>query len=262
MLTTLADLRGARGRMEPSELYNRNKRNLGLFAALLIIVVLGGIRPEDQGQFFGFKIAAPDLVPVGIWCVTIWCLYQYWFGWTLQADALRSRIRFDFYITAFLAVVAILAYVAFDLAPLLIKMGTGFLLLLLVAVVVVAVVVAYALYRTAELKKWRLEAFSLRKSTIRERLEEPGWVLNFNAKHPKGFKAIEFLEGGAVGQGRNDNEYQWELDGQDLVIRRHDGTLQNRFRYDETTDQFVSTDDREADAVKRGNTGQYIYRSP
>jgi GH18 family chitinase len=64
-----------------------------------------------------------------------------------------------------------------------------------------------------------------------------------------------------IGQGQNDNEHTWALDGQTLVITCRDGTLQNRFLYDETTDRFVSSDDPEASAVKRGYKGQYIYRS-
>jgi hypothetical protein len=44
--------------MEPSELYNRNKRNLAIFAALLALVLVGGVKPEDQGELLGFRISA------------------------------------------------------------------------------------------------------------------------------------------------------------------------------------------------------------
>ena len=62
-------------------------------------------------------------------------------------------------------------------------------------------------------------------------------------------------------EGRNDNEHNWTLEGRTLVIRRVNGEFQNHFEHDEKSDRFISTDDVEADAVKRGFLGQSIFAS-
>lgn len=246
--------------MEPSDLYNRSKRTLAIFAALLLLVLLGGIKPEDHGNALGFKISDPALIPSAVFCMLVYSLYQYMFAWSLQTDELRSRVRYDFLVTAGVALAVIGAFFVFYAAPLLINLG--FRLVLLAGVLIAAAVLGHVLYKNTELWRWKSEALSLRKSTVRDRLLQPGWHLNFNAKHPNGSKSLEFLEDGGIGEGRNDNEHTWTLEGQILAIRRSNDTLQNRFRYDEATDRFISTDDAEADAVKRGYKGQYIFRLP
>ena len=80
----------------------------------------------------------------------------------------------------------------------------------------------------------------------------------FNEKHPKGSKKIEFRPDGSIGEGRNANEAQWQLDDEELVIWQENGDLQNRFRYMQETDRFISTDDLASAAVKRGHMGQFI----
>ncbi len=55
------------------------------------------------------------------------------------------------------------------------------------------------------------------------------------------------------------NEHTWSIDNDQLVIWRSDGTLQNRFDYDPVTERFVSTNDPEFDARRRG-IGQFIFK--
>lgn len=98
------------------------------------------------------------------------------------------------------------------------------------------------------------------RSIIIEELKKSGWMLNFNTKISHGSKPISFLQDGTIGDGQNRNEHSWSLVGDILEIKRNNGKLQNRFTYDGDREQFVSTDNHEAEAVQRGYIGQTIYR--
>jgi len=245
--------------MEPSELYNRSKRTLVVFAAILALVLIGGVKPEDQGQILGFRISAPHLIPVAFVIIVTYSLYQYILAWRMQPDAVQAKIKHDFWLTTTIGLIIPLSYFAIVAAPLLEETDLG-TLLAWAAFAVSSATIAFAIFSREDRTKWRREAFSLRRQTIAQRLKQPGWILVFNKKHPNGSKQIEFLEGGKIGAGQNKNEYEWSLDGAILVIHKEDGSLQNRFLYDEATNQFVSTDDAEAAATRRGTLGQYIFR--
>lgn len=246
--------------MEPSELYNRSKRTLVVFAAILALVLIGGVKPEDQGQILGFRISAPHLIPVAFVIIVAYSLYQYILAWRMQPDAVQSKIKHDFWLTTTIGLIIPMSYFAIVAAPLLEETGLTNLLVWAASALLASAAIAFALFSREDRFKWRKEAFSLRRQTIAERLKQPGWILVFNKKHPNGSKQIEFLEGGKVGVGRNINEYEWILDGESLIIYREDGSIQNKFIYDEATNQFVSTDDVEAAATRRGTVGQYIFR--
>jgi hypothetical protein len=85
-----------------------------------------------------------------------------------------------------------------------------------------------------------------------------GWTLNFNpaVRSPRAHKKISFNTDGTVGEGRNRNEFNWKISNGLLEIYKEDGLLQNKFRYDESTDRFVCTNDPDA----RGIKNQIIYR--
>jgi hypothetical protein len=245
--------------MEPSELYNRSKRTLVVFAAILALVLIGGVKPEEQGQILGFRISAPHLIPVAFVIIVTYSLYQYILAWRMQPDAVQAKIKHDFWLTTTIELIIPLSHFAIVAAPLLEATDLG-TLLAWTAFAVSSATIAFAIFSREDRTKWRREAFSLRRQTIAQRLKQPGWILVFNKKHPNGSKQIEFLEGGKIGAGQNKNEYEWSLDGASLIIHTEDGSLQNRFVYDEATNQFVSTDDADAAATRRGTIGQYIFR--
>ncbi len=165
--------------MEPTEHYNRSKRNLAIFAAILALVLLGGVTPEDSSTIFGFKIH-PEVIPTVLSCVVFYLLYQFFLARLFQHDDIRSRtsIWFDFYIIAGLSVVVLVSYLIFyllwqvaGLSPLALAAVFG--------VALVSVLVTLAVIRWSDLAKWRREAVALRKSTVAQRLKEPGWMLNY-----------------------------------------------------------------------------------
>ena len=84
------------------------------------------------------------------------------------------------------------------------------------------------------------------------------WIFEFApASAIHGRKKLTFNADGTIGMGQNKNEDHWEMEtAGTLAIWRHDGTLQNRFRYDEKQDRFICTNDSTAVGLK----DQSIYR--
>jgi hypothetical protein len=243
--------------LEPTEIYNRNKRNLAIFAGLLALVMVGEIKDigESQISLFPFKFATAQNIPHVLFAVAAYCFYEFLFAWGRQSDDIRKSIRTDFFITATLAGFSLVAY-AFLYWIVDILKTTPEIIVISVTVSIVAFGGAVASYLFTELRKWRGATFAIRRDTIRERLLERGWVLNFNPTRLLASKAIEFDTDGTIGEGSNSNEFRWELNGRDLRIWRANGELQNEFRYDESTDRFVSTDSASAKGIK----GQIIHR--
>jgi hypothetical protein len=240
--------------MEPTELYNHSKRNLAIFAAILALVLFGGIEATDVSQLFGFKIR-PEVLPTVLFFVVAYLLYQYFLARVFQADEMRSRTRLDFAITTGFASVVLSGYLIFYLFHQMLGLGPSAALIAL-PIIVSALAAVFVLGRGAEWVKWRREAIDLRVATIESRLKEPGWILNFNPKSQGGTKPISFKNDGSIGEGQNSNEHKWRLVGNKLeIINSHD-VIQNVFEYDPSTDQFKST--RRATAFNI--EGQYIFR--
>ena len=87
-----------------------------------------------------------------------------------------------------------------------------------------------------------------------------GWFLDYNPLSPAPThlhtKRISFNGDGTVGDGRNRNEFNWQINNGLLVINRENGLLQNKFGYDRQTERFVCTNDPSAKGIR----DQIIYR--
>jgi hypothetical protein len=83
-----------------------------------------------------------------------------------------------------------------------------------------------------------------------------GWILNFNPALLTGRKIISFNPDGKIGEGRNKNEFTWAMIGSELEIRRQNGDLQNRFRFDPQGNKFISTNHPDAKGIR----DQFIFR--
>ncbi|MHC2578192.1 hypothetical protein ACVI1J_009718 [Bradyrhizobium diazoefficiens] len=119
--------------------------------------------------------------------------------------------------------------------------------------------------KTTSTKSSAADADAFGKPTVTQYLpkEAPaklllrGWWLHYNPANPKGKKELEFLADGTFGEGRNDNEFKWQLKDGLLEIHRKSNLLQNRFRYDPSSERFLCTNDPDADGYK----DQFIYRT-
>lgn len=243
--------------MEPSELYNRSKRNLAVFAGILALFTAGAIEPDSNLEVLGLRIGATSFLLIALFSVNSWLIYQFWFSWRHQAPNVHRQIKYDFIISLTLAV-GVLLWAA---ASSLIALGPpGTLAIVLLTIVSAgAAAASVAVYAVTRLGIQFAEILRLRKATLRDRLLQGTWILMFDPLRQQK-KTIEFLGDGSIGVGGNEYEARWELASETLTIWKADATLQNRFRYDGTADRFVSTDDALADAIKRGFKGQYIYR--
>jgi hypothetical protein len=95
------------------------------------------------------------------------------------------------------------------------------------------------------------------QESLRGRLLSLNWILNFDPNRTGKEKPLVFLENGSFGEGGNQNETTWKLDGEILEIWRETGLLQNKFRYDKAGDRFVWVKDSRA----KGVADQVIYRA-
>jgi hypothetical protein len=245
--------------MEPTEHYNRSKRNLAIGASLLALVLLGGVTAENAGHVFGFNIH-PKAIPTVLFFVVCYLLYQFFLARLFQHDEVQKRtsIWFDFYILTGLTVAVLVGYLIFYLLWQVV--GLSWITLAgSFGGLFVGALVALALIRGSDLIKWQRETFALRQSTIERRLKEPGWILNYNPKVPGKTKAISFEDDGSIGEGRNPNEFKWKLNkDRQLEMYSDDGHLFNKFAYDAATDQFKATQPNRKYKIE----GQVIYREP
>ena len=127
-----------------------------------------------------------------------------------------------------------------------------------VSVVFTAALVAYVSFVRARRQLREVRS----KIDLEKILASELWILNYNPRSAAASKYIQFLSDGTVGEGRNENESSWAVLEGLLTIWKQDGSLQNRFRYNDAQQRFESTDEPEADAMKRGIRGQSIYRPP
>jgi hypothetical protein len=78
-------------------------------------------------------------------------------------------------------------------------------------------------------------------TSLRELLIGREWYLYFGPGTTAGKKLITFLPDGTIGEGRNDNEYRWAVEGATgdiLTIYRSEGVVQNVFYYSEKYSKF------------------------
>jgi hypothetical protein len=243
--------------MEPTSIYHKNKRNLFIFAGLLILVTVGGIEVKNPStiSLLPFQIKNPAMVQHVLFAITIYCAYQFYLSWFYQRDEIREKIQSDFVITiaAFLLSVSIYAFEILE--PIIVRISISSESLVATAGTIFGVISAAVSARVwGELRKRSFQVFEIRQETIDQRLLKPGWILIFNPKtHAQ--KSISFNKDGTIGEGRNDNEFQWKMVNDELVILRSDERLQNRFRYDSMTDRFLSIDD----SFAHGLRGQVIF---
>lgn len=241
--------------MEPTDFYNRSKRNLAAFTSFFALILFGGVAPEEGTKILGF-ILAKDTLPAVLFVVVLYLLYQFILAISFQPDSIRKQqlITIDCYFLTTCAALSLLYYLLWHLPR------TGVVaeieLMKWVGGFVFAALLATTLIRSSEVPKLRSVISSLRQQSIPERIKEPGWILNYNPAKPNATKPISFEKNGRIGEGGNGNEYSWVLDQGLLVIRRKNGELQNKFKYDSETDQFKSIPDEEAKGIK----GQFIYR--
>jgi len=71
---------------------------------------------------------------------------------------------------------------------------------------------------------------------------------------PKRNKLITFLANGEVGEGANNNEFKWQVDGGKLELLQRDGKVHSRFYYLPKSKFFLHTGDSDL----RSAPGQYF----
>jgi hypothetical protein len=238
--------------MEPSSIYHTSKRNLAVFAGLLVLVTLGSVEIPASRETVPFIVKDPSVVQPILCVVTLYLIYQFCLSWGFQRDEIRAKYKFDFIVTLTITGITVTIYLAtlrrfLSINPIFLSM------LLFVSAA------SLALYQYTEAQRRKRDTFELRRETLSARLLRQGWVLIFNPSisDPRlGQKIISFEPDGSIGQGGNGNEHSWRMEGFELSIFRSGGELQNRFLYDEKSDRFLCTND----PLAKGTRDQVIFR--
>lgn len=250
--------------------YRKSRRNLAIVAGLLLLVLFVGLEPVPNRSFqlFPFQLKNPDLLPHILAVASIYLMYNTSIAWgILRATSERHRLEsVDFWTLIIAASVVLAIYIYSKVLPPareeLSSIVSGFTLSSITAVIIAALsgtIAVIASMSSAKIKELRTVRIHL---TVREQLvhelTNQDWMLFFNPKHKNARKVINFSKNGEIHEGQNENEHSWYLDGSELVITKEDGSLQNRFNFDATDSVFKSTNDPNADALKRGIADQLL----
>src|SRR5690606_8275299 len=76
--------------MEPTDFYNRSKRNLAAFTSFFALILFGGVAPEEGTKILGF-ILAKDTLPAVLFVVVLYLLYQFILAISFQPDSIRKQ---------------------------------------------------------------------------------------------------------------------------------------------------------------------------
>jgi hypothetical protein len=202
---------------------------------------------------FGFHVAN-EALPTVLFSITVYLLYQYWIAWSFQTDSLKKKIQHDFFVTVVPTAIVIAYYLYVSLGDKIAVLASN--APIAAAIGAIGGAAAFWMWQAARLRASRLENVSLRSRTIKDRLFENGWKLNFNPRLAQGTKPISFKKDGTIGDGQNNNESRWRWDGDALELIRADGSVHNRFEYDPDTDRFISNQPSAVHSIR----GQFIHR--
>jgi hypothetical protein len=262
--------------MGSAEQYDKARRNLVFFVGVLVLSILVGVtqRKSSSLSLFPFELESPQYIPHVLAVIVVYSFYNLGICWALMDEASRAaRIRStDFRVIIFFSLVFLGLYVIFELLPFLAELDVHFSAVFGwggIVVVASALLTAFALvYFVGVRAQRRAKELQAEKESLARRehlmisLLNQDWILVFNPRMPNGKKRIKFFADGNIGDGKNLKETRWELDGEELVIWRENGDLQNRFRFDEQTSRFVSTGDPAAGAVQEGHMEQFVSQTP
>lgn len=260
--------------MSWEERYHKSRKSLLISSGLLLLGIFIGISQKEDlsGSLLPFKFNNPDYIPHALAVVVIYCLYNTVICWAQLASEIEiPRVRYrDYYIVIFLSSASLLGFLlsllpdGFSLigiweyingnikalARILAFISGGMGLLVVVTIIISLYSDRLSLKLSAQKRQLRTKLHVL--------LESGEWTLVFNPKHSKGEKDIIFLSDGSIGTGKNSNENSWAINKGFLEIYRADGSLQNRFVLERSGTSWQSTNDEEADAVRRGIRDQRI----
>lgn len=262
--------------MEPTDSYLRSKRNAVWFSGLLALSVVVGIKPvTDHSSLFPFTLEKPELLSEVLAVSLVYFYIQYVMNWYLQIQSVRqNRINeANFLLTSTISITSFLIYTGSKIPfakirlsaaafinqatqnigiepafiiDLLRSTGSGFIGAIIVSIF------ASKLVKDAvnSIAKKMLRKHLLQEEKLTSTLTGKHWVLVFNPNSKSGKKTISFHEDGSIEMGKNKNESSWRLNNGYLEILNSEGKVFSRFRYIESEEQFLHTNDEDTLSIK------------
>ncbi|WP_422022867.1 hypothetical protein [Pyruvatibacter mobilis] len=263
--------------MEPTENFNKSKRWLILSSSTLIVSMLIGIQYESNGSDWPLKIENGESINEVILLAVVYFLFQYLLFWGIQNSSIKNKIQYklDYFSTISISWISIFIYLTkwkdeisskIDLIISAMSFGTieyvsyG-LASGLIAIALFMLTTIFASAKTSKLAETIVKNYLQKESELASRIEDSlinnEWVLVFNPKTKNGRKRIVFLPEGVIGDGINQNENRWRLNGQFLELVNSSGSVFSRFSYDFDKDEFEHTNDDDTLSIR----SQRIIRS-
>jgi hypothetical protein len=231
--------------------------------------------PNHSNGILPFQLDKPGYISHALAALVIYCLYNTVICWShLRSQIELPRIQIsDFFVVLLISIGSLLVFIS-DIIPwdsVLIRLfgeprddrHGAWALLIPLALGAVGFVVSIVGYKLSNRLTRLIENSSkIFKTKIHILLERSDWILIFNPQSANARKEIEFRRDGTIGKGQNDNEDAWAVVDGHLEIYKKDGSLQNRFILLRGGSEWKSTDEPQADAVRRGIPGQRIILKP
>ena len=240
--------------MIPTDSYFKAKRTLVFFVGALLLSVFVGIDIVDGEKHISvlpFQIKKPEYLPLVLFLVVLFYLFQHSLHWAAQhADVRNNRFyRIEFVSTVLISSGAMLCYLGYaaNILPLTGVSSTVVSAAIggLIAAVFTALVTRISTYiRNLVVRRDRTD-----EGRIASALKRQKWRLMYN---PAGnhSKEISFLDTGDIGAGKNNNESKWRIKNALLEILNKDDKVFSRFKFDRDSETFEHTNDPDTLSIR------------
>lgn len=246
--------------MDPTQAYQKAKRNLLLFSGLLFLAIFVGFESSYSASsitVFPFTLSRAELIPTILFFVVLFNLFQFSLCWAAQRVEIQRNLfhRVDFFSATSIGALSVVSYLgslAWPYLNLLVgklpsiigQWDAKFLSSLLAAALIfaslqIAAIVAKLAGRVSVWLRARAKSYD---AGLEEILLSQNWLLIFNPAANKS-KEIEFKSGGEIGLGRNNNEHTWRIRSELLELLNNEGKIHSRFSYDDIAGVFSHTNE-------------------
>lgn len=248
--------------MDPTDVYYKTKRNLLIFVGLFFISTFFGfkiVENEPRLTIFPFQLGNPNAIPIILFAITSFNLFQFILQWVAQREEVRLNKfhQFDFFATFAVSALSIATYlfvqaVGVARLPTVWSLGGIVAAILIILLVAVSLPILPKLINRSIRSAQRIVADQQTKqeSELARRLMSSSWILDYAPYDPEGRRTVRFGAKGSIGSQTQGPEKIWKIRNGLLELLDEEGRIQSRFSYDAGADEFRHTNDKDLSSTK------------